>query len=146
MCIRDRSKSPRFTLNLTLFNRLPLHPQVNDIIGDFTSLTLLTVDTSVPGTFEERARRAQTQLWEDLDHRYVSGVRVLRELARSQGGLARAFMPVVFTSTLGLTRPDHDANSGSQAAAADTGDNGLGDEGYVISQTPQVWIDHQVVE
>ncbi len=43
------SKSPRFTINLTLFNRLPLHPQVNDIIGDFTSLTLLTVDTGLPG-------------------------------------------------------------------------------------------------
>jgi amino acid adenylation domain-containing protein len=136
------SKSPRFTINLTLFNRLPLHPQVNDIIGDFTSLTLLTVDTGAPGTFEERARRAQTQLWEDLDHRYVSGVRVLRELARSQGGLARAFMPVVFTSTLGLnpSRPDAETGDGGE-----TGE-GLGDEGYVISQTPQVWIDHQVVE
>ncbi len=135
------SKSPRFTINLTLFNRLPLHPQVNDIIGDFTSLTLLTVDTGVPGTFEERARRAQGQLFEDLDHRYVSGVRVLRELARSQGGLARAFMPVVFTSTLGLTRPGQDTASEDDAA-----EGGLGDEGYVISQTPQVWIDHQVME
>jgi len=135
------SKSPRFTINLTLFNRLPLHSQVNDIIGDFTSLTLLTVDTGVPGTFEERARRAQTQLWEDLDHRYVSGVRVLRELARSQGGLARAFMPVVFTSTLGLTRSGQDTATDDGAA-----EGGLGDEGYVISQTPQVWIDHQVGE
>ncbi|MEA2604527.1 MAG: hypothetical protein QOF89_5519 [Acidobacteriota bacterium] len=136
------SKSPRFTLNLTLFNRVPLHPQVNDIIGDFTSLTLLTVDTSVPGSFEERARRAQTQLWEGLDHRYVSGVRVMRELARAQGGLARAFMPVVFTSTLGLTpsRPE------AEAPQADADLGGLGDEGYAISQTPQVWIDHQVTE
>ena len=33
--------SPRFTLNLTLFNRLPLHPQVNELVGDFTSLELL---------------------------------------------------------------------------------------------------------
>ncbi|HSS47481.1 MAG TPA: AMP-binding protein, partial [Thermoanaerobaculia bacterium] len=136
------SKSPRFTLNLTLFNRVPLHPQVNDIIGDFTSLTLLTVDTSVPGSFEERARRTQTQLWEDLDHRYVSGVRVMRELARAQGGLARAFMPVVFTSTLGLTpsRPE------AEAPQADADLGGLGQEGYAISQTPQVWIDHQVTE
>jgi amino acid adenylation domain-containing protein len=136
------SKSPRFTINLTLFNRLPLHPQVNDVIGDFTSLTLLAVDTSIPGTFEERARSTQARLWEDLDHRYVSGVRVLRELARSQGGLARAAMPVVFTSTLTQTASRHAA----ETPRAEDDPGGLGDEGYVISQTPQVWLDHQVVE
>ncbi|HSG38293.1 MAG TPA: amino acid adenylation domain-containing protein, partial [Thermoanaerobaculia bacterium] len=135
------SKSPRFTINLTLFNRLPLHPQVNEVVGDFTSLTLLAVDTSIGASFEERAKRTQAQLWEDLDHRLVSGVRVLRELARSQGGLARAAMPVVFTSTLGLTtRRDKDA-----AQARDEGRT-PGEGGYEISQTPQVWIDHQVAE
>ncbi len=36
-CWRAWSKMPRFTLNLTLFNRLPLHPQVNALVGDFTS-------------------------------------------------------------------------------------------------------------
>jgi amino acid adenylation domain-containing protein len=135
------SKSPRFTVNLTLFNRLPLHPQVNDVVGDFTSLTLLAVDTSVPGTFEERARRIQAQLWEDLDHRAVSGVRVLRELVRSQGGLARAAMPVVFTSTLNLT-----ARRDVEAAAAESEERMAREDGYEISQTPQVWIDHQVAE
>src|ERR1700722_13534712 len=38
------SKNPRFTLNVTLFNRLPLHPQSNSIVGDFTSVNLLEVD------------------------------------------------------------------------------------------------------
>ncbi|HKI03851.1 MAG TPA: beta-ketoacyl synthase N-terminal-like domain-containing protein, partial [Thermoanaerobaculia bacterium] len=136
------SKSPRFTINLTLFNRLPIHRQVNDVVGDFTSLTLLAIDTSIPGSFEERARRAQAQLWEDLDHRYVSGVRVLRELARTHGGLSRAAMPVVFTSTLTQT-----ASRGGSAAPEGADDEGMtGEEGYVISQTPQVWLDHQVVE
>jgi amino acid adenylation domain-containing protein len=66
----------------------------------------------------------------------------MRELARTQGGLARAFMPVVFTSTLGLTpsRPE------AEAPEADADLGGLGQEGYAISQTPQVWIDHQVTE
>ena len=135
------SKSPRFTINLTLFNRLPIHPQVNDVVGDFTSLTLLAVDTSVPGSFEERARRTQAQLWEDLDHRYVSGVRVLRELVRTQG-LARAAMPVVFTSTLTQTA----TRETQEAVEAESDEGMMGDEGFVISQTPQVWLDHQVVE
>src|SRR6185503_6848916 len=56
------SKNQRFSLNLTLFNRLPLHPQVNEIVGDFTSLTLLDMDCSTIESFEARARRVQEQL------------------------------------------------------------------------------------
>src|SRR5262249_45593760 len=94
------SKSPRFSINLSLFNRLPLHPQVNSIVGDFTSLIVLAVDNSESETFEDRARRLQMQLWLDLDHSDYSGISVLRELARTQGGMARAVMPIVFTSLL----------------------------------------------
>ncbi|MUG92221.1 amino acid adenylation domain-containing protein [Scytonema sp. UIC 10036] len=129
------SKNPQFTINLTLFNRLPLHPQVNDIVGDFTSLTLLAIDNSASEAFTTRARRIQQQMWQDLDHRYFSGVRVLRELVCRQGGTQRALMPVVFTSTLGLSTV-------SEAA----GVNRFGDVVYGISQTPQVWLDHQVTE
>jgi amino acid adenylation domain-containing protein len=138
------SKSPRFTLNLTLFNRLPLHRQVNEVVGDFTSLTLLAIDNSAPAPFAVRARRIQERLWEDLDHRYVSGVRVLREMARSQGGLARGFMPVVFTSTLNLA-PHPQPGEEPAAEAADV-DADAEERPFQISQTPQVWIDHQVVE
>ncbi len=127
------SKHPRLTINLTLFNRLPLHPQVQDILGDFTSITLLEVDNSTPAGFELRARRLQEQLWEDLDHRYVSGVQVQRELMRRQG--TASLMPVVFTSTLTLGTAD-----------AQTSLAWLGEMVYTIGQTPQVWLDHVVSE
>lgn len=130
------SKSSRFTLNLTLFNRLPLHPQVNSLIGDFTSLTMLAVDNSLEGNFQERAHRIQEQLWEDLDHRYVSGVKVLREMAKQHGGAPRGVMPIVFTSTLTQSQADEDGPALSR----------FGEVVYSISQTPQVWLDHQVFE
>ncbi|HVG08218.1 MAG TPA: amino acid adenylation domain-containing protein, partial [Thermoanaerobaculia bacterium] len=129
------SKSPRFTLNVTLFNRLPLHPQVNEIVGDFTSLFLLDVDAASEATFEGRARRLQQRLWSHLEHRMVSGVRVLRELRRAAGGQTAA-MPVVFTSTLGL--PERQAQKARSVLDGETV--------YSISQTPQVWLDHQVSE
>ncbi|HEY6321973.1 MAG TPA: amino acid adenylation domain-containing protein [Thermoanaerobaculia bacterium] len=141
------SKSPRFTVNLTLFNRLPLHPQIHELVGDFTSLTLCAVDNSQPAPFVDRARRIQDRLWEGLDHRLVSGVRVMRELARGHGGAARALMPVVFTSTLNLAPPE--APPATPATPADTAREPEGPapaQGYEISQTPQVWIDHQVSE
>ena len=75
------SQQPQFTLNLTLFNRQPLHPEVNQIVGDFTASMLLAVDNSGNDSFTLRAKRLQAQLWEVLDFRAVSGVRVLWELA-----------------------------------------------------------------
>jgi len=135
--LRTWSKGPRLSLNLTLFNRLPLHPQVNALVGDFTSLTLLAVDSPLDLPFVERALHLQRQLWRDLDHRLVSGVRVLREMARREGVAPGVLQPVVFTSTLNLGGPEEEAEV--------SGEDDL--EGiYGISQTPQVWIDHQVTE
>ena len=134
------SRAPRFTVNLTLFHRLPIHPQVQEIVGDFTTLTLLEVDCASASTFSERARKLQERLWDDLDHRRFTGVRVLRELARRTGG-AGAAMPVVFTSTLNLKAP---AQRSAPPGAAEAG---LRLESiYGIGQTPQVLIDHQVGE
>ena len=126
------SKSPRLTLNLTLFNRLPLHPEVDDLVGDFTAINLLAVDNSSRAPFVERAQALQQQLWADLEQRAFDGIRVIRELARQQGETGQALMPVVFTSGLGLE--------------AGCGFEPFGKEVYSCSQTPQVWLDHVVIE
>jgi amino acid adenylation domain-containing protein len=130
------SKNPDFTINLTLFNRLPLHPQVNEIIGDFTSLVLVGVHSTPSSTFEDRSRQVQKQLWDDLDHRYFSGVRALREMNRKQGGAGRALMPIVLTSALfgGASGNDELVQAWQK------------DMSYGISQTPQVYLDHGVSE
>src|SRR6185437_12069707 len=119
-----------------LFNRLPLHPDINAIIGDFTSLVLLEVDTAGPVSFAERARAVQDRLWQDIDHAAVSGVRVNRELAQARG-TAQAAMPIVFNSTLSelAPAPDGDGRAGDLAAALH------GEPVHGITQTPQVWID-----
>jgi pyochelin synthetase len=130
------SKTPHFTINLTLFNRLPFHKQVHDIVGDFTSVNLLEVDNSQSEGFEARARHQQEQLWQDLDHRYFSGVRVMREITRFHGVGPRAIMPVVFTSLLNIGQGN---DQGTWAGR-------LGKTVYAISQTPQVYLDFMVHE
>ncbi|NEP58316.1 MAG: amino acid adenylation domain-containing protein [Symploca sp. SIO2G7] len=130
------SKSSKFTINLTLYNPLPLHPEVNQIVGDFTSVILLEVDDSGQDSFEARVRYIQKQLWKDFDYRYVSGVKVLRELARTRGQNSGALMPVVFTSA--LTQSGQSDQSLPMSC--------LGETVYGISQTPQVYLDHQVFE
>jgi amino acid adenylation domain-containing protein len=128
------SASPHFTLNLTLFQRLPLHPEVERIVGDFTSLNLLEMDAASAPDFATRAKAVQSRLWQDLEHRAVSGVEVMREIARTQGSGPGALMPVVFTSALGI------GGRGADEPAF------FGTPGETVSQTPQVWIDHQASE
>ncbi len=128
------SGKERFTLTLTLFNRRPLHPQVNQLVGDFTSLTLLAVEPPPSASFAVRARRLQEQLWADLDQRAIGGVQVLRELAHLQGRSA-APMPVVFTSTLVQDSTDQ----ATWTLAEDVTVTSV----YGLTQTPQVWLDQQ---
>jgi len=127
--LRAWSKADRFTLNLTLFNRLPVHPQVDKLIGDFTTLTLLEV-SAPSGSFLERAQRLQQQLWQDLEHREDGGIEVLRDVSKQRGLGSAARMPVVFTSLL------RDFSAWSW----------LGELDYSITQTPQVWLDHVAME
>lgn len=126
-------RRPQFTLNLTLQNRLPLHPQINRLVGDFTSLELLAIDLNEGRSLLERARALQAHLWEDLDHQLFSGSEVMREISRRQGEDAALF-PVVFTSSIGV-----EIRKGESP-------RGLGDLVYGITQTPQVWIDCQALE
>ncbi|MEU8384930.1 AMP-binding protein [Streptosporangium sp. NPDC048865] len=136
--LRHWSDQPDFTLDLTLFNRPQTHPQLGRLIGDFTSVTLLAV-TAPEGeeSFAGRAGLLQSRLLRDLEHPSFSGVRVMRERTRLTGGGPGASMPVVFTSALVLGSEDDDPSDGLHF---------FGEHVYGITQTPQVWLDHQVSE
>ncbi|NMO19733.1 non-ribosomal peptide synthetase, partial [Pyxidicoccus fallax] len=131
--LRAHGRSNRLTLNLTLFNRLPLIEDVERIIGDFTSGILLELDGSRPESFAARARRLQGQLFEDLEHSAVSSVQVLREATRLGRLDTNTGMPYVFTSLLSETGRSLHLPEGVRIVE-------------VVSQTPQVWLDHQVFE
>jgi len=128
------SAVPRFLLNLPFYAREQVHPDVAELVGDFTGLVLLEVDASRPASFAERARALQRQLHADAAHGGYGGDEVLRDLAR-QRGTAAAGAPVVFTSALNLGEL-------FDPAARRT----LGTPGWTVSQTPQVWLDHQITE
>lgn len=126
------STSGHFLINMTLFNREPIDPQVNDIVGDFTSVELLEVDLREPHSLLETAGELQERFWDDLTHSDFGGLEVMRELRRIRGGEEPA-APVVFTSTLGMDRAGDD--SGRMWPIT-----------YGVFHTPQVFFDHQVSE
>lgn len=127
------SAEPRFLLNLPTFGRRELHNDVSLMVGDFTNVTVLSVDVDEPATFTQRAAAIQARLRGDLVHSAYSGVEVLRELARRTGGGLPA--PVVFTSAIGLG-----PLFGSAVREC------LGTPVWTSSETPQVWLDQQVID
>jgi epothilone synthetase B len=133
--LRHWSDEPSFTVNVTLFNALPLHPDLRKMAGDFTSMLLIGAEHPAGSTFAERACSLQTRMSEGLEHRLVSGLRVLREFARTRGFSShQSVMPIVFTSTL------HSETRGLLPLRR------FGRRVYNIIQTPQVLMDLQVHE
>ena len=125
------SRNKKFSINMTVLNRLLLHENIGRVIGDFTSVDIVDVDMSKNESFIDYGKQVNKTLFENLDHRLFSGVEVIRELSRKKGG-DYAFMPIVFTSAIGLINNDMT--------------NLKGDLSYGISQTPQVFIDCQVMD
>ncbi|MGW8380600.1 amino acid adenylation domain-containing protein [Streptomyces sp. ODS28] len=126
------SGTDRFLLNLPLFDRdMDADPQIGRIVADFTSLVLLEVDLGLGGSFAERALAVQKQLHQDVGHAAYTGVEVLRDLVRADAEAPRA-APVVFACNL-------DAPLVPDACA-----ERFGELSWMVSQTPQVWLDHQV--
>lgn len=124
------SRSRHFTVNVTLAERQPGYPDIDEVVGDFTNLLLAEVDLSARPAFASAAAETQQRLISDLGHSAYSGLRVLRERARLQGGNLPQLMPIVFTGMLG--------DPGSFAA--------LGRLVHVTTRTPQVWLDHVTFE
>ncbi len=121
-----------FTLNLTLFNRLPLHKDAMKILGDFTNVGLASYEPKEAVTFLEEAADLQTQLWELIEHRAKNGLELIRALGKDQP--YKATMPIIFTSLLSGEIPDSKENNSTEDF----------EELFAITQTPQVAIDHQI--
>lgn len=125
----------RITLNTTLFDRPDTSGEAAHVVGDFTTTALVGTPSFTPGSWEGfrgYAVEVNHRFWEDLDHRSVSGVEVLRDLAPGAGAGTGPRYPVVFTSGVGIS-------GDAEPPAA-----WIGEEVFGISQTPQVLLDHIV--
>jgi mycobactin phenyloxazoline synthetase len=123
----------KFLLNVPLFHREPVHPDIDRIIGDFTSSIMLEVDVTEDVSVADRARQMRRGMYESGSHAAYSGLEVLRDLGRYRGEPVLA--PVVFTSALDLGE-----------LFADNVIKTFGEPVWIISQGPQVLLDAQVTE
>jgi amino acid adenylation domain-containing protein len=126
--------TPHFSLNVLHQSWATNHPEAADAVGQFSATLPLEVDLRQSGDFWVRGQQLQRQLWRDMAHSDVTGVRVTRELASRRGWTSRAALPYVFNSMLGpagqaaaLSRPACRTVTGSL-------------------RTPQVLIDNQLLD
>jgi mycobactin phenyloxazoline synthetase len=127
------STRQRFLLNLPLFDREPVHDDIDRIVGDFTNLVLVDVDVHGSESTVAQAKRLQRELHTCISHSAYDGLTVLRQLSRSRGG--QLTPSVVFTSGLDLGE-----------LFSERVRDVFGDPVWILSQGPQVDLDAQAVE
>ncbi|UHG95087.1 non-ribosomal peptide synthetase [Pseudomonas sp. 7-41] len=124
------SEQSSFLLNVPLFDRHDDQQSIDQVIADFSTLLLVACEDAPQLPFAEGARRYQRDLHATIDHAAFPALEVLRE-ARRQGHPRSA--PVVFSCNL----------SDSSFVPASFREV-FGDLHDMLSQTPQVWLDHQL--
>ncbi|MEU5057496.1 MULTISPECIES: SDR family NAD(P)-dependent oxidoreductase [unclassified Streptomyces] len=138
------SKTPDFTITCLVSQRDAIAGMdTSNVIGNFSSTSLLEVRVDQADPFRDTARRIQRQLMQDMEHTVHSGLDVLRDLGRMDASAGRARMPVVFNSTIG----------GAAAGGQEAGPVGwlcrMGTTGTPVwsgVRTPQVILDHTAFE
>jgi len=135
LVLRKWSRRDELTVNVTLFNRILFHPDVKNLVGDFTSLEMLSFDKKQE-SFILYAKNIQSDLWSDLSNAYYTGIEVQQALTKIHNLRTENIFPVVFTSLLDVFNKDKavDASNLFQKLRYSTG------------KTPQVWLDNRVYE
>lgn len=135
------SGQDKVCINLTLFNRLPLHPQINDLVGDFTVLELFDYNDDNKNTINNVLKRIHENFWDDIEHNLFDGID-FQHLIREKKSFSNTqiIAPVVLTSILGNDNKDQDTFVNGEVFI----DNSYSGVNYSISQTSQTWLDNQV--
>ena len=89
------SHSESFTIVIPSWERLPLHPDINEVVGDFTAMSWLVVRRQTK-SFAEKVRCYHEAVQEDLAHRAINGLKALRMVASKKRIKKIPTFPIVF--------------------------------------------------
>ena len=84
---------------MTTLVRPNIHPDINNIVGDFTSTSLVEINWNNEKNFVDNIKAVQLRLAEDLSHNLYSGVEFIRAMTRYKKW-ENFLMPIVFTSAI----------------------------------------------
>lgn len=133
MVLKRWSNLDRFSLTVTVADRIPFDPHVADMVGNFTTSVLFVADQAKAQAFRHLAKATLRQLQEIVDHRQFSATEVLRELGRESG--RTVLQPFTFNSAIDYPGLADQANETEL----------FGQRRFGVSQTPQVWLNAFVI-
>ena len=124
-------------VNVTTYNRDSDVAPAEGVFGDFTGSVLLGFSELGTRNLKDLVQETQRRLIDHMEMGY-SGVRLIGEISGRRGLWGQAVAPFVYTSLL--------FGRGDRAAEEVVSPSVLGDVVYAVSQTPQVLLDHQVLD
>lgn len=98
--LSDLSGNTHFIFFIMNANRLPLHPHVNKIFGNFSSSSVFEADLREFNGIEAYVKSVQNQMIQDLKHGEITGAEILHELNDTRLWDSEMRMPVVFSCNL----------------------------------------------
>ncbi len=128
------SADNRFLINIPVFNRDTNIEGIEKVVADFTNLLIVDTECSTSDTFAERVNRTGRTFRENLSYSAYSGIKVQKLIRDLHHDSTAPVAPVVYSYTIGQKLLDSNCL------------NEFGELGFMISQTPQVYIDFQIVE
>lgn len=120
-----------FLINIPLFNREVKNADVQEMIADFTNLLLLEFKRRKGEVFQDTIKRVHKTFLENVEHSSYSAVAIEREIHKKTGGSGQV-APVVFACNVDIP------------LETELSRKMFGDISYMVSQTPQVWLDFQI--
>lgn len=126
------SGQKKLLINIPLFNRDLSIENTDLAVADFTDLTLINVNLSEGQSLLELSEEIRNSFYNCYSHSAFGGLEVQKLLAQSSGSELTA--PVVFSCTEGVRQFSEKCVSL------------LGKPDYIITQTPQVYIDFQIFQ
>ncbi len=132
MSLSKYSSTKDVMLNLTMFNRQPIHPEVQEVLGDFTNIALIGFKPKEKQNFMEAIAPVKKELWNNIEYRSFNVINLLGRLAEKHNDVVAA--PYVFTSLI------DSEGEGSEALMSEIGFKEI----FAQTQTPQVVLDHQL--
>jgi amino acid adenylation domain-containing protein len=133
--LRQWSKHQNFSLTMTSLGRRMYFPGLENTVGNFLLPILLPVVDSGKSTFIQRLSKLQTELISHRWHSSFNGIQLLREIKRQNHEQRINSVPVVFSNTLDAQLKSVITDIGWEKAR----------EVFSSNQTPQVWLENQIV-
>ncbi len=133
LVIERWSNQNTFFINVPLFNRMGESEYIERMVADFTNLMLVDYYRNAQESFLETVQRVQESFLENMAHGSCNGISVQRMVQKKFTNPINV-APVVFACNI-------DAPIESEKSRSV-----FSDMSYMISQTPQVWLDCQIYE